>query len=159
MLKYLNMMPALAKSLVILLFSALARIAEAAEPALLTQILPGRSLEQATEVLKQSILAHNYTFVRQQAIDSRLVPVEWEAKSVRIVYFCNFDMMDAALRRNNLTTQIMPCRITLIEGDKGVALVAVNPAWISEQWNAPDLQPGCLQLKADYLAILEEAAL
>jgi hypothetical protein len=147
------------KILLLLVFSLISCAAHAAEPALLTQFVAGRSLDEATEVLKQAIGAHNYTFVRQQAIDSRLVPLEWEAKSVRIVYFCNFDTMDAALRRDSRTARIMPCRITLIEGDKGVDLVAVNPAWISEQWNAPDLQPGCVQLKQDYLAILEEAAL
>jgi hypothetical protein len=147
------------KSSLALLFTVVACVAQAAEPALLTQFVPGRNLDETTEVLKQAIVAHNYTFVRQQAIDSRLVPPDWEAKSVRIVYFCNFDTMDAALRRDPRTTQIMPCRITLIEGDKGVDLVAVNPAWISEQWDAPGLQPGCLQMKQDYLAILEEAAL
>jgi hypothetical protein len=152
-------MPALFKMLLALLFTAIGCIAHAAEPALLTRFVPGRSLDEATEVLKQAIVAHNYSFVRQQAIDSRLVPVEWEAKSVRIVYFCNFDTMDAALRSDIRTARIMPCRITLIEGDKGIDLVAVNPAWISEQWNAPDLQPGCVHLKQDYLAILEEAAL
>ena len=152
-------MPALFKTLLVLLFSVIAFTAHAAEPALLTQFVAGRNLDETTEVLKQAIASHNYTFVRQQAIDSRLVPVDWEVKSVRIVYFCNFDMMDAALRRSNLTTQIMPCRITLIEGDKGVDLVAVNPAWISEQWNAPELHSGCQQLKQDYLDILEEAAL
>jgi len=147
------------KSLLMLVCLLLASITQAAEPALLTQFVGGRNLDQATETLKQAIAARNYTFVRQQAIDSRLVPVDWEAKSVRIVYFCNFDLMDAALRRSKLTTQIMPCRITLIEVDKGVNLIAVNPAWISEQWNAPDLHSGCQQLKQDYLAILEEAAL
>jgi cytochrome c oxidase cbb3-type subunit 3 len=152
-------MTAIFKFLLLLTFSMLAGVSQAAEPALLTQFVEGRTLDQATEALKQAIGARNYTFVRQQAIDSRLVPVDWEAKSVRIVYFCNFDLMDAALRRSNLTTQIMPCRITLIEGDQGVNLIAVNPAWISEQWNAPDLHSGCQQLKQDYLAILEEAAL
>jgi uncharacterized protein (DUF302 family) len=152
-------MNALFKPLLVLLFSAIACVAQAAEPALLTQFVPGRNLDETTEVLKQAIVAHNYTFVRQQAIDSRLVPPDWEANSVRIVYFCNFDRMNAALRRDPRTTQVMPCRITLIEGEKGVDLVAVNPAWVSEQWNAPDLQPGCLQMKQDYLAILEEAAL
>ena len=152
-------MPTLFMSLLVMLFSAIVGVAHAAELALLTQFVPGRTLDETTEVLKQAIASHNYTFVRQQAIDSRLVPVEWEAKSVRIVYFCNFDMMDAALRRDLRTARIMPCRITLVEGDKGVELVAVNPAWISEQWNAPDLQPGCVHLKQDYLAILEEAAL
>lgn len=147
------------KSLLVLLFLLIAGIGHAAEPALLTRFVPDRSLDETTEVLKRAIVAHNYTFVRQQAIDSRLVPQDWEAKSVRIVYFCNFDKMDAALRRDIRTTRILPCRITLIESDKGVDLVAVNPAWISEQWNAPGLQPGCLQLKEDYLAILEEAAL
>jgi hypothetical protein len=143
-------MNALFKPLLVLLFSAIACVAQAAEPALLTQFVPGRNLDETTEVLKQAIVAHNYTFVRQQAIDSRLVPPDWEANSVRIVYFCNFDRMNAALRRDPRT---------LIEGEKGVDLVAVNPAWVSEQWNAPDLQPGCLQMKQDYLAILEEAAL
>jgi cytochrome c oxidase cbb3-type subunit 3 len=152
-------MTTLFRLLLLLMFSGLTGVSQAAEPALLTQFVEGRNLDQATEALKQAIGARNFTFVRQQAIDSRLVPVDWEAKSVRIVYFCNFDLMDAALRRSKLTTQIMPCRITLIEGDKGVNLIAVNPAWISEQWNAPDLHSGCQQLKQDYLAILEEAAL
>jgi len=152
-------MTALFRLLLLLMLSGLTGVSQAAEPALLTQFVEGRNLDQATAALKQAIGARNFTFVRQQAIDSRLVPVDWEAKSVRIVYFCNFDLMDAALRRSTLTTQIMPCRITLIEADKGVNLIAVNPAWISEQWNAPDLHSGCQQLKQDYLAILEEAAL
>lgn len=152
-------MTRLYKYVLMLMLTLLAGFTQAAEPALLTLFVPGRTLDQATEAVKLAIGARNYTFVRQQAIDSRLVPQEWEAKSVRIVYFCNFDMMNEALRRNKLTTQIMPCRITLIEGEKGIDLVAVNPAWISEQWNAPDLQSGCRQLKQDYLAILEEAAI
>jgi len=147
------------KSLLVLIIAACAGLAQAAEPALLTRQVPGRSLDEVTERLTQAITSHNYTFVRQQAIDSRMVPVEWEAKSVRIVYFCNFNKMDAALRRDLRTTQVMPCRITLIESGKGVELVVVNPAWISAQWNSPELQPYCLQLKQDYLAILEETSL
>lgn len=142
-----------------LLLSFFIGLAQAAESALLTRFVSGRSLDEVTATLKQAITSHNFTFVREQAIDSRLVPVDWEAKSVRIVYFCNFNMMDAALQRDLRTAQIMPCRVTLIEGKLGVELVAVNPAWVSEQWNAPDLQPHCLRLKQDYLAILEEAAL
>lgn len=152
-------MSAFLRLLLVLVLSTVASASHADEPALLTQFVEGRTLDQATEALKQAIGARNYTFVRQQAIDSRLVPVDWEAKSVRIIYFCNFELMNTALSRSNLTTQIMPCRITLIEGDKGVNLVAVNPAWISEQWNAPELHSGCQQLKQDYLAILEEATL
>jgi len=152
-------MRVLLKTLPVLLLSFFIGLAQAAEPVLLTRFVPERSLDEVTATLKQAITSHNFTFVREQAIDSRLVPVDWEAKSVRIVYFCNFNTMDAALQRDLRTAQIMPCRVTLIEGKQGVELVAVNPAWVSEQWNAPDLQPHCLQLKQDYLAILEEAAL
>jgi cytochrome c oxidase cbb3-type subunit III len=152
-------MRVLLKALPVLLFSFFIGLAQAAEPVLLTRFVPDRSLDEVSDTLKQAITSHNFTFVREQAIDSRLVPVDWEAKSVRIVYFCNFSMMDAALQRDLRTAQIMPCRVTLIEGRQGVEMVAVNPAWVSEQWNAPGLQPHCLQLKRDYLAILEEAAL
>jgi cytochrome c oxidase cbb3-type subunit III len=152
-------MRVLLKALPVLLVLFIIGLAQAAEPALLTRLVPDRSLDEVSDTLKQAITSHNFTFVREQAIDSRLVPVDWEAKSVRIVYFCNFNMMDAALQRDLRTAQIMPCRVTLIEGKQGIELVAVNPAWVSEQWNAPDLQPHCLRLKQDYLAILEEAAL
>ncbi len=152
-------MRVLLKALPVLLLSFFIGLAQAAEPALLTRFVPDRSLDEVSDTLKQAITSHNFTFVREQAIDSRLVPVDWEAKSVRIVYFCNFNMMDAALQRDLRTAQIMPCRVTLIEGRQGVEMVAVNPAWVSEQWNVPGLQPHCLQLKRDYLAILEEAAL
>jgi uncharacterized protein (DUF302 family) len=152
-------MRVLLKSLLLLLFPAIVAFAHGGEPALLTVRVAGRNLDQVTATLKQAITSHNYSFVREQAIDSRLVPADWEASSVRIVYFCNFSKMDSALKRDVRTTQIMPCRVTLIEGRDGVDLVAVNPAWVSEHWNAPDLQPHCVQLKQDYVAILEEAAL
>jgi uncharacterized protein (DUF302 family) len=146
----------------ILLFLALGLLtlaSHAAEPALLTRFVPGRHLDQVTASLIQAIASNNYTFVRQQAIDNRLVPQDWEAKSVRIVYFCNFAKMDAALKLDVRTTQAMPCRITLIERSEGVEMIAVNPAWTSEGWDAPAAHAFCLDLKADYQAILEEASL
>lgn len=146
-------------ALIFLCVSALTPLAQAGEPALLTQFVPDRKIEEVVESLRQAIVAHNFTFVREQAIDGRLVPGDWEAKSVRIVYFCNFAKMDAALTLDVRTTQAMPCRITLIERKEGVDLVAVNPAWVSESWKKVEVQQYCLQLKADYLSMLEEVAL
>lgn len=128
------------------------------EPALLTQSLPGKTMAQANEAVKRAISRYKYGFVRQQAIDSRLVPSGWEAKSVLIVYFCNFEKMNQALAIDVRAAQFMPCRITLLETDEGVDLVVVNPAWVSESMGNPLLHLDCLQLKADYLGILEEAA-
>jgi len=129
------------------------------EPALLTLSLPGKSMEKAVADVKNAITNHNYTFVREQAIDSRLVPTGWEAKSVHIIYFCNFAKMNRALAIDVRASQFLPCRITLLESKDGVDLVAVNPAWVSQSMGNPLLHQDCMQLKADYLAILDEAAL
>jgi uncharacterized protein (DUF302 family) len=128
-----------------------------AEPMILTTTAQGKNMEQAVAALSQAIVNHNYTFVRQQAIDSRLVPYAEEVRSVRLVYFCNFNKMDQALRLDPRATQMLPCRVTLIETPNGVDLIAVNPAWVSS--NMPALHAVCLELKQDYLAILDEASI
>jgi cytochrome c oxidase cbb3-type subunit 3 len=130
-----------------------------AEPAMFTRSLPGKTMDQAMQAVMGAVTSHNYTFVREQAIDSRLVPSGWEAKSIRILYFCNFAKMNQALAIDVRAAQFLPCRITLLETDTGVDLVVVNPAWVSESMGNPLLHQDCLQLKADYLSILDEAAL
>lgn len=131
----------------------------AEEEAMLSKHVPGKTMAQARQDVLNAITSHNYTFVREQPIDSRLVPQGWEAKSVHIIYFCNFAKMNQALAIDVRAAQFLPCRITLIEKGDGVELVAVNPAWVSEGLNNPLLHQDCLQLKADYLGILEEASL
>lgn len=134
-------------------------LAQTVEPPLLTVAAPGKSLDEAYESLMRAIGQHNYTFVRDQAIDSRLVPQQWETKNLRIVYFCNFNKMDRALSTDIRAAQFLPCRITLIETASGVEMVAINPAWSSIILGNPLLHPQCLELKQDYLAIMDEAAL
>jgi cytochrome c oxidase cbb3-type subunit 3 len=130
-----------------------------AEQAMLVRLLPDKTLAQAAQDVKNAIGSHNYTFVREQAIDSRLVPAGWEARSALIIYFCNFAKMNRALAVDVRASQFLPCRITLLETKAGVELIAVNPAWQSESLGNPLLHQDCLQLKADYLAIMDEAAL
>lgn len=143
-------------ALFLTLFQLAARAAEP-EPMLLTATAQGKNMDQAMLALGQAITNHNYTFVRAQAIDARLVPYAEEVRSVRLVYFCNFARMDLALRLDPRATQMLPCRVTLVETPTGVDLIAVNPAWTSQ--NMPALAALCQELKRDYLDILEEAAL
>jgi hypothetical protein len=132
-------------------------VAPISEPMILTVTAQGKTMEQAVAALSQAIVNHNYTFVRQQAIDSRLVPYAEEVRSVRLVYFCNFAKMDSALRLDFRATQMLPCRVTLVETPSGVDFIVVNPAWTSQ--NIPRLHAPCQELKQDYLAILDEASL
>jgi cytochrome c oxidase cbb3-type subunit 3 len=144
---------------VLALLGTMAATAHAEEPALLTVRASGKGMEDVTRDLIQSIGTHNYSFVRQQSIDSRLVPTEWEAADTRIVYFCNFAQMDRALSLDARAAEFLPCRVTLIETRNGIEMVAINPAWVSERLNNPALHGECMKLKQDYLDIMNEAAL
>jgi uncharacterized protein (DUF302 family) len=108
--------------------------------------------------LNQAITNHNYSFVRQQAIDSRLVPYGQEVRSVRLFYFCNLAKMDRALRLDPRAAQMIPYRVTLVETPTGVDMMAVNPAWIAQNLGNPASAGGTRkELKRDYLSILDEA--
>lgn len=129
------------------------------EPPLLNVLVRGKTMAQAAEAVINAVNSNNYSFVRQQAIDSRLVPADWEARSVRIVYFCNFDTMNRALALDTRATEFLPCRITLIETRDGIELITVNPAWLSLRMGNYRLHEYCVKMKADYLTIMNEAAL
>jgi uncharacterized protein (DUF302 family) len=129
------------------------------EPMILTATAQGRDMTAAMTALNQAIVNQNYTFVREQAMDSRLVPYAQEVRSVRIVYFCNFAKMNHALKLDPRAAQMLPCRVTLVETPTGVDLIAVNPAWVSQNMGNPALHAECEKLKQDYLAILEEASM
>lgn len=129
------------------------------EPMILATTAHGRGMEDVVESLKRAIVGHNYGFLRQQAIDSRLVPYGQEVRSVLLFYFCNYAKMSHALTLDPRATQMLPYRVTLVETPDGVDLIAVNPAWLSQNMGNPALHSESERLKQDYLAILEEAAL
>lgn len=145
--------------LIILPLWAGAAAAAEGEPMHLASSARGKTMAQAVEGLQRAIVNHNYSFVRQQGLDSRLAPYEQAGRSVQLVYFCNFAKMDRALALDARAAQMLPCRVTLVETPDGVDLLAVNPAWLSRRMGNPALHRQCLELKQDYLSILEEAAL
>ncbi|HNF88726.1 MAG TPA: hypothetical protein PLL19_05300, partial [Thiobacillaceae bacterium] len=65
--------------LALVCWAGLARAAEP-EPMILSATAQGRTMDQAVAALTQAVVNHNYTFVRQQAIDSRLVPYAQEVR-------------------------------------------------------------------------------
>lgn len=133
--------------------------AEEPEPVILTATAAGKNINEAMFALYWAVAGHNYSFVRQQAIDSRLVPYGQEVRSVRVFYFCNMERMDRTLRLDPRAAQMIPYRITLVETPTGVDMMAVNPAWIAQNLDNPSLWADARELKRDYLSILDEATL
>jgi uncharacterized protein (DUF302 family) len=133
--------------------------ADEPEPMILTATAEGKNMNEVMLALYEAVRGHNYSFVRQQAIDSRLVPYGQEVRSVRLFYFCNMASMDRALRLDPRAAQMIPYRVTLVETPTGVDMMAVNPAWIAQGLGNPVLQADAVELKRDYLSILDEATL
>jgi hypothetical protein len=133
--------------------------ADESEPMILTSTAHGREIDEVVAALNRAVVGHNFGFLRQQAMDAKLVPYAQEVRSVRLYYFCNYARMSHALKLDPRATQMLPYRVTLVETPTGVDLIAVNPAWLTQGMGNPALHGESERLKQDYLAILDEAAL
>lgn len=127
--------------------------------ALFIQVKVNKSLDQALIDLKQAITNNNYVYIRQQNVDGGLTNVAEENGDVIFVYFCNFALLDQALKIDRRVGVFLPCKITLVQTPQGVEMIAVDPKQVSKHLNDRSLNELCDQLARDYRQILEEASL
>ncbi len=118
-----------------------------------------KSMDQTLVDLKQAITNNNYVFIRQQSVDQGLVNPEQENSRVIFVYFCNFGLLNQALKIDRRVGIFLPFRVTLIQTPDGVTMIYVNPKLISKHLNNQRLAEMSELLTRDYRQILEEAAL
>lgn len=123
------------------------------------QVRSDKSMQQALSDLKAAIADNNYVYIREQSIDSRLTRPADENRNVVFVYFCNFGMLDRALKVDSRVGVFLPCRVTLIQRADGVDMIVLDPKLISRQLNDGRLDDICDQLTQDYRKILEEASM
>lgn len=117
-----------------------------------------KTMEQTLADLNVAIESNNYVFIRRQNVDQDLVPPEQQNRRIVFVFFCNFAMLNSALKIDPNVGVFLPCKITLIETDEGVELLAANPSLVSHALNEPKLDELCDKLTKDYRNIIEEAA-
>lgn len=118
-----------------------------------------KTMAQVIQDLSQAIVSNNYDFIRQQNIDSNLTTVSTENNHVVLVYFCNFNMLSRALKLNTHVGVFVPCKITLIQKKDHIEMVAINPRFLTRQFNDHKLSQLCNRLAKDYHKILEEATI
>jgi len=123
------------------------------------EVRMNKSVDQALADLKQAITNNNYVFIRQQNVDSGLTNIAQENSRVIFVYFCNFSLLDQALKIDRRVGVFLPCKITLIQTAQGVAMIAVNPKQVSKHLNDQRLNEICDPLARDYRRTLEEASI
>ena len=114
-------------------------------------------MKTTIENIKNAATSHNFIFIREQSLDSGLVPEEKENARQHLVYFCNFSVLNQALATDPRVGLFLPCRITAVEQNGKVRLMAVNPKRLSKIFNNSDLNDLCDEMTKQYKVIMEEA--
>jgi len=116
-------------------------------------------LQTTINNVKNSATSHNFIFIREQTLDSDLVPEGKENPKQHLVYFCNFNFLNQALATDPRVGLFLPCRITVVEDKGKVRLLTVNPKRLSKIFNNSELNDMCDEMTRQYKTIMEEATL
>ncbi|WP_303907752.1 c-type cytochrome [Thiohalomonas denitrificans] len=118
------------------------------------------SFDETVANLKQAALGRNFRIIREQNLENGLFAEEEENARQRIVYFCNFKLINEAMKLDPRAGIFMPCRITVVEmADGTVKLMSINPKFMSQFFNNNALDEPCTELYGLYVGIMEEASL
>lgn len=117
------------------------------------------TLEETVENLKQAVISKNFRIIREQYLEQGLQPEGQESTRQVILYFCNFSFLNDALSMDPRVGLFLPCRITAVEQDGVVKLMAINPLRLSNLFNNRELDDACKEMYGLYRDLLEESTL
>ncbi len=116
-------------------------------------------LKTTIENVKRAVSANNFAFIREQPLNAGLVAEGSEDPKQYILYFCNFGLLNEALATDPRVGLFLPCRITVVENDGKVSIMAINPKRLSHIYNNSELNEMCDRLTKMYIAAMEEAVI
>ena len=76
-----------------------------------------------------------------------------------MLHFCNFGFLFKALALDPRVGMFLPCRVTIVEKDGKVSVMAINPLRLSRLFNNDELDEACKHMHEVYVNILEDAVL
>jgi cytochrome c oxidase cbb3-type subunit 3 len=117
------------------------------------------SLDETVENIKQSIANQNFTLIRVDYLEHGLVPAGQENHKQVVVHFCNFGFLFKALAIDPRIGMFLPCRVTVVEKDGKVQILAMNPERLSSLFNNDELNSACKEMTGVYKTILEDSVL
>lgn len=117
------------------------------------------SLKKTIETVKRAILGKNFKLIRVQTFDDGFVAKDKVQETKTIVYFCNFGFLNRALGIDPRVGMFLPCRITIVEREGKVLVMAINPTHLSHLFNNSELDKACNEMRGVYEEILEEATI
>lgn len=111
--------------------------------------------EETIQRLKTVLPMHELQFVREQDIWDGLP--DSPAARAKVLFFCNFDLLDAAKSVEPSIGQSMPCRFTVLENAGKVKVLAVTPDEYLSTGAREKLGDVCETLHDRYTTALWEA--
>ena len=116
-------------------------------------------LDMTVDNLKQAVISKNFRIIREQTLEQGLQPEGKDSPKQVILYFCNFNFLNEALAIDPRVGLFLPCRITAVEEDGVVKLMAINPLRLSHLFNNRELDEACEEMHGIYTELLDEATL
>ncbi len=116
-------------------------------------------LDQTVANLRLAIDAANFRLVRELPWHGGLMQVDRRGTRAKVLYFCNFSMVNDAIAVDRRFSQFLPCRMTVSERHGKVIIKAVDPLYISQLLGNARLGPACYRARNMYLRLMDEATL
>lgn len=117
------------------------------------------TFEETVEKVKTAVGAANLRLIRVQTLDQGFVPEGRENPKQVIIYSCDFGFLNEALKIDPRVGLFLPCRVTIVQRQDKVLIMAINPKRLSRIFNNSELNELCDRMHAIYTDILEEAVL
>lgn len=127
-----------------------------ARPALVFQ--SPHDFAKTVHKLKQAMVARNFLVIREGTLESGLVNRSRENQRQWVIYFGNLEFIDKPLRTDPRFGLFLPGRVTVVEQDGVVRVMAANPLVINALFNNDGLAAVIEELYQTYMNVLREAA-
>jgi len=128
------------------------------EPAVIIKESP-YSVEETVNNLKNAVSSMNFRLIRVQNLDSGLTEEGKEDKKQVIIYSCNFNILNQALKLDPRVGLFLPCRVTVYQHGDKVHVTYANPKRMKEIYNNSELDGMCTDMKTVYEDMIDEALL
>ena len=116
-------------------------------------------LKTTVENIKNAAVAENFRIIRVQDLEEGLVKKGTESGREVMIYFCNFQTLNEVLGVDPRVGLFLPCRVTVVEREGKVQVMAINPRYLSAMYNNDELDKFCDKMLDIYTSIIEEATL
>jgi cytochrome c oxidase cbb3-type subunit 3 len=123
-------------------------------PAVLVMESP-YSFEETVNNLRDAIGDSNFRMIREQPWDYGLESEVTHSHDA-ILYFCNFDMVNSAIKLDQRVGQLLPFRVTIMEQGDRVLVMAVKPEAVMRVMDNPRLGRFRTRVASMYRKIIEE---